>query len=118
MNLTNFITWIIISVSLTSSLMIGNLWFSSTKYAENSNPSKQRKRDKGLLYLACALFVWGVSGLIHEFPDALGIFKDGTYKIVLSSLNSFFLIVATYYFEFSPAWIKNNRKRNIILFNT
>ncbi|MDF1696747.1 MAG: hypothetical protein P1U56_12975 [Saprospiraceae bacterium] len=80
---------------------------------------KQKRVDRGLLYLSLAMFVWVCSGLWAYLGsrfsfDTAFVFQVGVN--LLSIVNNMFLLLALYYFYYAPAFIyKNERNVRIII---
>ena len=74
---------------------------------------KQKRVDKGLLYLSLAMFVWVASGIWafmafnYDFLDSF-IYQVGVN--LLSICNNLFLLLAIFYFNHAPHFIYNHEK--------
>lgn len=76
---------------------------------------KQKRVDKGLLYLSLAMFVWVFSGIWTYLGLGLtdGLFSPQSKQVVrslFSILNNLFFLLALFYFYYAPAFLYKNEK--------
>ncbi|MCG3167081.1 MAG: Adaptive-response sensory-kinase SasA [Bacteroidia bacterium] len=117
MDIVRFSTWIVIFNSFTSFILIASLWsiyFKTDTKIIDANKTGNEYKDYGLLFLAIALFVWGVRGLFIQY------FYNYEYieiiKNIFSSLNSLCFLLASIYLKHAPNWVITNINRTKFLF--
>lgn len=110
-----------IFISLIGAVLLLAIYYNIRKRFSQilEEDEKQKRVDKGLLYLSLAMFVWVLSGTwaylgsLYGFENALA-YQGGVN--LLSIVNNYFLLLAIFYFYYAPSFIyKNERNVKIIL---
>lgn len=110
-----------IFISLIGAILLLAIYYNIRKRFRQilEEDEKQKRVDKGLLYLSLALFVWVASGTWAFLGNRYGIEGFLIYEIgvnILSIVNNMFLLLAIYYFYYAPSFIyKNERNVRIII---
>lgn len=84
------------------------------RFSDRMDESEEEGRvDKGLLYLSLSMFVWVVAGLCSLNINWFDGSKSTGFQLlssILSLLNNLFLLLALYYFRYSPKFLYKNKK--------
>ena len=75
--------------------------------------AKEKRVDKGLLFLSLAMFTWVLSGLWGLAAFELDFINTGVAEVVkrlFSIVNNLFLLLSLFYFYYAPPFIYNNEK--------
>lgn len=110
-----------IFISLIGSILLLAIYYNIRKRFRQilEEDEKQKRVDRGLLYLSLAMFVWVVSGTWAYLGSRFGFDNGFAYQVgvnLLSIVNNMFLLLAIFYFYYAPSFIyKNERNVRIIL---
>ena len=104
-----------IFISLVGAILLIAIWHNiRLRFRQILEEDATQKRvDKGLLYLSCAMFAWVISGVwsylagIFQFQNSNN-FQFGIH--LLSIVNNMFLLLALFYFYYAPKFIYHNKK--------
>ncbi len=119
-DITKFYSLAHICIALIGGIVLLAIWYNIRKRFSQflEEDDAQKRKDKGLLYLSMALFVWVFSGgwiyIGHLFSFTDTILYDIGYRL-FSVVNTLVLIMALFYFEFAPQFLSKNKKNTLLL---
>ena len=106
-----------IFISLLGGILLFAIWYNIRQRFRKilEEDDKQKRVDKGLLYLSLAMFVWVFSGIwtywgldgALDFVPAIG---KQVVRSLFSILNNMFFLLALFYFYYAPAFLYKNEK--------
>ena len=100
----NFYAYTQIVICLLATLVLFSIWRKIRYAGPEKKVEDYIKRDYGLVWIALAMFSWAFIPIIEIFLKNFGeIFKfKDTLRIILSTFNDFFLLLAVSFFEYGP----------------
>jgi hypothetical protein len=110
-----------IFISLIGAILLLAIYYNIRKRFKQilEEDEKQKRVDRGLLYLSLAMFVWVVSGIWAYLGILYGFEVSFAYQVgvnLFSIVNNMFILLAIFYFYYAPSFIyKNERNVRIIL---
>ncbi len=101
-------------ISLIGAILLLAIWSAVQRYFKHqlSHEISIKRVDKGLIYLSLSLFVWCASAAVSFLSLRISN-SEWTLLIsqnIFSILNSFFLILAIFYFDHAPSYLYNNER--------
>lgn len=118
--ITSFYTLSHILISLIGATLLFIIYYNIRKRFQKLLEEESQKRiDKGLFFLGCALLAWVASGAWAFISDSLGFYINTTGKAtytymvglrLLSIVNNLFFLLALFYFNHAPSFIYKNEK--------
>ncbi len=114
MELTYFHLFAHISISAIGGILLLAIWYNIRMRfrAILEEGTKEKRVDKGLLFLSMAMFVWvlaGIWGILsyqYNWPTSTADLGERLFSIV----NNLFLLLSLFYFSYAPPFIYNNEK--------
>ena len=111
-----------ICIAFIGGILLLALWYNiRARFRQLLEEDDSQKRvDKGLLYLSCAMFVWVLSGCWIFGGTIFNTTETRGYQLAInlfSIVNNMFLLLALFYFYYAPGFIYHNKKniKKIIL---
>ncbi len=104
-----------ICIAFIGAVLLLALWLNiRNRFSQLLEEDDSQKRvDKGLLYLSCAMFVWVLSGCWIYGGTVFNYTQTQGYNIAVnlfSIVNNMFLLLALFYFYYAPGFIYHNKK--------
>lgn len=104
-----------IFISFVGAILLIAIWYNIRQRFKQilEEGEKQKRVDKGLLYLSFAMFIWVASGCWAYIWNVISFEKTVSYQFgihFLSIMNNMFLLLALFYFYYAPRFIYNNKK--------
>ena len=104
-----------ICIAFLGGVLLLALWFNiRNRFSQLLEEDESQKRvDKGLLYLSCAMFIWVLSGCWIYGGTVFNYTQTQGYNIAVnlfSIINNMFLLLALFYFYYAPGFIYHNKK--------
>lgn len=104
-----------ISISAIGGMLLLAIWYNIKSRFKTilEEGAKEKRVDKGLLFLSFAMFtwvlsgIWGFAGFQFDFINE-SLFEVGTR--LFSIINNSFLLLSLFYFYYAPPFIYNNEK--------
>lgn len=100
MRVETFSTLTLTLMSITSGILILDLWYRQTKNILDDLDELEHNYQGGVLFLSFALLIWGVSGVIDITMN--GHINQQIVKCLLSTINSLFILLSGSYSEYFP----------------
>lgn len=111
-----------ICIAFIGGILLLALWYNiRARFRQLLEEDDSQKRvNKGLLYLSCAMFVWVLSGCWIFGGTIFNTTETRGYQLAInlfSIVNNMFLLLALFYFYYAPGFIYHNKKniKKIIL---
>tara|TARA_R110000823_G_scaffold311718_2_gene437698 strand:+ start:101519 stop:102664 length:1146 start_codon:yes stop_codon:yes gene_type:complete len=104
-----------ICIAFIGGILLLALWYNiRARFRQLLEEDDSQKRvDKGLLYLSCAMFVWVLSGCWIFGGTIFNTTETRGYQLAInlfSIVNNMFLLLALFYFYYAPKFIYHNKK--------
>ncbi len=119
-DITKFYSLAHIAISLIGGILLLAIWYNiKTRFIQFlEEDDSQKRKDKGLLYLSLALFVWVFSGTWIYVGNLFNFTNTLIYDIgysFFSVLNTLAILLALFYFDFAPKFLYKNKRNTLIL---
>lgn len=119
-DITKFYSLAHICIALIGGILLLAIWYNIKKRFKQflEEDDSQKRKDKGLLYLSLALFVWVFSGTWIYMGNFFAFVDTIIYDIgysFFSVLNTLMLLLALFYFDFAPQFLSKNKRNTGIL---
>lgn len=104
-----------IFISLLGGTLLLALWYNiRQRFSKILEEDERQKRvDKGLLYLSLAMFIWVLSGIwtyIGLERNFASLEVQQAVRSLFSIFNNLFFLLALFYFSYAPAFLYKNEK--------